>query len=480
MITLRHYQQEAINNIRQAYQDGSQGVFLVLPTGGGKTIVFSEILKRASEKGTKAVILAHRQELIWQASEKLKWIGVPHGVIMGRYAINQSAPIQVCSIDSLRNRNLFFTPDFIVIDEAHLIRAKRYHDFIEKYPKARRLLVSATPFRLDGKGFDGLADQLVVGSTINELIESGHLIKPRILTSPLGFDLSSIKKRGKDYDEKELTFQMSASRVIGDIVSHYQQYTPGKRAVCFAVSVEHSQKIVQGFREAGIPAEHLDGSKTEAERKAILRRLHEGTTKVVSNCNVLCEGWDEPSIECVILARPTQSEALYIQQAGRGLRTYEEIGKTECVILDHAENVARHGSILDERDYSLDGISKKKKKKKNQEKPTGLDQTVTGLQQREIDEIEGELIDISSLHPDELRLRNNYRQCLIMAKQRGYKKSWAWYQMRDRYGYHPVTLLFILGPNKAPWGLKNNPEYGDLLLESQRVRGLEEALRWSA
>ncbi|MBL8718121.1 MAG: hypothetical protein JNL79_19225 [Myxococcales bacterium] len=166
-------------------------------------------------------------------------------------------------------------------------------------------------------------------------MRQGFLVEPRVFTVPAHAlpDLSTVKVRGGDYDERELADAVDRRQLVGNIVEHWRKHADGVRTVVFAVSIAHSKHIVERFQEAGVRAEHLDGGTPMLERDAILARLDRGETQVVGSIGTLCEGTDIPSVKCAILARPTKSTGLYLQQAGRILRPYQD---QPAVILDHA------------------------------------------------------------------------------------------------------------------------------------------------
>ena len=355
MIELRPYQQEGLDSIIEAFTDGEEGVFYTLPTGGGKTVVFSALINHYLPHEKTFAIVAHRVELLKQAHKTLETLtGVDAGLVKASNSNKPNSPIQLCMIQSLRSRALPFEPDYIITDEAHLCKAGSYVDFYEKYPQAKKLYVSATPCRADGKGFGDLASVLIKGLSIGEMIENGYLSPSRVFTaSNVASQLKGIKKQAGDYAINALADMMQSVELMGDIVKQYQKHALGRKGVVFCVNVLHSIAVAKAFNDAGIVAEHLDGKMDSEHREAVLERLKTGETTIVTNCGILCEGWDEPSISYVGLARPTKSLALYIQQAGRGLRLFE--GKENCIILDHGNNTNEHGHIEECRDWSLEG-----------------------------------------------------------------------------------------------------------------------------
>lgn len=457
MLKLRDYQQNSIERVEAAFQAEHQGVFLVLPTGGGKTVVFSELTRKWVEDRKRVVIVAHRQELIKQAGKTVEKMGLQHGVIRACNSTFPLANIQVVSIDSMRSRELPWDPDVIIVDEAHLSKAERYTSFFERYDQALRLLVSATPVRADGSGFDDIASELIVGSSIEELInhpEGPFLVPPRLYTSS---DISNISDHVKttagDYNKGQLEDYMNQVELVGDVVDQYKEKAFGRKGVVFCAGVAHSQNVAEQFCQAGIPAEHLDGNTPELEREAILRRLNTGETMIVTNAAVLCEGYDEPSISYVGLARPTKSLSLYIQMAGRGLRIFP--GKSDCVINDHGNNVAEHGHILEPRKWTLEGKGKEVKKVKpvppykacercalwhkrtdekcpncGLEKPKLLvESSKKSLQEAPMERVTKE----------ENEVLYEYRRLLLFAVKKSYKAGYAWHKLLERFGAERVN-----------------------------------------
>lgn len=358
---LRPYQLRAIEESAAHMAAGVDRVLIVSPTGSGKTVVMAEIIRRMRAKGKRALFLAAARELILQTSQKLADVDVPHGIIMAGHEPDYSHPVQVASIQTLRRRALP-PADLVVIDEADLARARTYETILSEYPNAFVLGATASPWRTDGKGLGELFKALVVAATPAQLMAEGHLCPySGYVFEPL--DVSGIATKAGDYDEKELgrraTDTAAGQKLAGDVVAKYLQYGAGKRAVCFAVNVRHSEMLAERFIAAGIPAEHLDGTMSMRQRDAILERLRSGETHVVTNVGVLTRGVDVPALEVCILARATQSLSLYLQMVGRVLRPSPATGKTHALILDHAGCIMRgdeivHGLPDQDRDYSLD------------------------------------------------------------------------------------------------------------------------------
>lgn len=349
-IELRPYQVQAIEQVRDRFRSGAKRTLIVLPTGGGKTVVGASIIRSATEKGSRVLFLAHRRELIQQTADKLNRFGVRHGVIMAGERQALQHPVQVASIQTLaRRRDALKAVDLIFFDEAHHAAAGTYTDVLAWYPQARVVGLTATPWRLDGRGLADIFDAHVLVRSPRELKEEGFLV-------PVGgwefeaIDTTRARVQRGDYATKDLGAEAAKPRVVGDIVEEWLRHAEGKRTVVFAVNVEVSKLMVEKFRAAGVPAEHIDGEMATAERDAVLRRLRSGQTRVVSNCNVLTEGFDCPELEVCVLARPTLSVSLFLQMVGRVLRPAE--GKTQARIHDHAGCLATHGHPYAHRDYS--------------------------------------------------------------------------------------------------------------------------------
>jgi len=363
-VHLRPYQEKAIAEVADLVAAGRRRILVVAATGAGKTVIFSRIVADAARSGQSALVIAHRRELILQTYRKLLDAGLHEGQV-GILMANDPrrrpvAPVQVASIDTLRHRRKP-PADLVVVDEAHRELARSYCQVREAYPSALHLGFTATPFRADNRGLGEFYEALVVAASIGDLIAQRYLVEPRVFTVPRGQlpNLAGVRVRGGDYETHALAREVDKPSLVGNIVEHWKRHAAGVRTVVFAVSVEHSRHIVERFCAAGIAAEHLDGMTPVRERDAILERLDRGETTVVSNCAALAEGWDMPSVKCAILARPTHSTGLYLQQAGRILRPWQD---HPAVILDHAGCAREHGLPQDERELSLETRAKGKGK----------------------------------------------------------------------------------------------------------------------
>ena len=361
---LRPYQSQLVAGIRELYAHKRNSVLAVAPTGAGKTVIFSYIAANTSARGKRVLILVHRVELLRQTSAALLKAGVTHGLINPKFTATLHAPVQVASVQTLIKRlHLFKHFDLIVIDEAHHATAGSWRKILEAYPNARRLGVTATPIRADGEGLDDMFDDIIIGPQISELIAQGYLAKPIVYAPMQRVDLSGIRTKMGDYDKDELNRRMDKPHITGSAVEHYAKLCPRTPAVAFCVSIEHAKHVAEQFRQAGFRSQAVDGSLDDDTRKTLLASLGNGRMDVITSCDIISEGTDIPAIGCAILLRPTQSTGLYLQQVGRALRVVD--GKEHAFILDHVGNVLMHGMPEQDREWSLEGVKRKKRDKKD-------------------------------------------------------------------------------------------------------------------
>lgn len=353
MIQLRPYQSRGIADIRQAFRTARR-VLGVFPTGAGKTTIIASIVQDALAKGKRVVVMAHREELITQISDRLGLFGIRSAVIKAGYPEDPTNRVQVASVQSLAGRmDRHVRPDLLIVDEAHHALATTYQDIFNAWPAARVLGLTATPWRLDGRGLGEVFGALVVGPTVGELIEQGHLVRARVLGSTRGIDWSAVASRAGDFDVAALEKAVERSGLDGDAVRDFARMFPFKgTAVAFCVSVAHAVMVAEAFNTAGIPAAVLTGSDKDAHRKRVIADLAAGKVRVLCSVDVVSEGTDIPTVSAVILLRPTKSLSLFLQQVGRALRPAP--GKDFAWIFDHAGNSLRHGHPESDRAWTLE------------------------------------------------------------------------------------------------------------------------------
>jgi superfamily II DNA or RNA helicase len=353
---LRPYQHDLLERFHAAVAGGARRVLIVAPTGAGKTVIASAIVLDATAEHQRVLFLAHRRELIQQASVKLHAHALDHGIIQADWPTRPSEPVQVASVQTLWGRAMrsaameLPTADILIIDEAHHTPAQTYRKLIASYPNAVLIGFTATPCRSDGRGLGNVFDVMLECLSVAELIAAGYLVGTRVY-APSRPDLRGVKVRAGDYVESQLAERMDQAKLVGDIVSHWHRLGEHRKTVVFATGVPHSVHLRDEFRASGVAAEHIDGSTPKTERDAILARLARGEIEVVTNCMVLTEGWDCPEVSCVILARPTKHLGLHRQMVGRALRPAP--GKADAIVLDHAGAVLEHGFAEDRVEWTL-------------------------------------------------------------------------------------------------------------------------------
>lgn len=345
----RAYETRAVRDLRRDLPKHRK-VLAVAPTGAGKTVIASLLVKR--EKRWKKVLwLAHRHELIDQAYATLTGLGLDVGVTMaqderlhGDERVNPDARIQVASVQSIAARGVPKGIGLIVFDEAHRVMANSYQKIARAIPRAEVLGLTATPCRLDGKGLGSFFRHLLVMAKPSELHADGYLAKPRTFAAPpevmaaLAKGLKGATTSKGDYTPGSIARAVDNGLLIGKVVAESLRIAPGVPKVVFAGGVEHSKRLVAGFKRKGIRSAHLDGKTPAEERESILADLRAGRLEVVSNVDVLSEGWDLPALGAVVVARPTKSLARFLQMSGRVQRPYK---RRVPIVIDHGANVQR-------------------------------------------------------------------------------------------------------------------------------------------
>jgi superfamily II DNA or RNA helicase len=398
--TLRDYQIEGINKIFKEFRNGKRSVLYQMPTGTGKTVLFCEIAKRGNDNNRNVVIVAHRLELIEQIAQKLREKAVDCGIIMNGFEPDYSKKIQVASIQTLIKRKLPGA-NLVIIDEAHHSKAVSYKKLWELFPHAKILGVTATPIRLNGEGFTDLFETLIKSGQIKDFISKGHLCPIRqFITAPP--DLSKAKIRQGDYEIAYIRSAMESERVMANVIESYMKECNGKSTILFAVDISHSKLLVERYNKAGISAAHIDGTTPRDEREKILKDFKEGKYKIVSNVEIITEGFDFPDCEVVQLARPTKSLALYLQMVGRVMRPSNK--KEFGVVLDNAGLWVDHGLATIDRTWTLEG-KKRKKKEENEEDSYAIDEMgkIHNITDRYPLEIPG--LELVEFNPDIIRLQ---------------------------------------------------------------------------
>jgi superfamily II DNA or RNA helicase len=358
---LRPRQRDLICNIFASMRAGQRRIMAQAPTGFGKTVVAVEIIRRGREHGRRILFTVPRIDLIDQTVARLMSHGITDvGVIQGNHPMTAPhRPVQVASVQSLHNRDIP-PANLVMIDEAHLdFKFVREWMADPAWASIPFVGLTATPWT---KGLGRHCGELIVGSTTRELIDDGELSPFRVWAPSSHLDLSKVRTVAGDYHEGQLAAAMMSSNALtADIVETWLKRGRGRPTLCFAVTLDHARHIRDRFTEAGVRVEYQDGDTPREERAAIKHRLEAGETEIIVSVGTLTTGFDA-DVRCIILARPTKSEMLFVQMIGRGLRLAPKgtVPKDFCLILDDSDNHTRLGFVTDIHHDELDDGTKKK------------------------------------------------------------------------------------------------------------------------
>jgi len=465
-VKLRDYQERALAAVDECVALGRRAPLLVAPTGSGKTVIAAAMIQRNPNE--RVLFLAPRRELIHQTCSKLEAFGVGYGTLLaGDNRTNLYSRVQVASVDTLlsrlvRTQRLTLMPfDRIIIDEAHLGLTDSRISLLDRWPNAIKVGLTATPCRADGKALGKLYDELIEVATVSDLISKGSLVNARYF-SVAEPDLKKVRTTAGDYNLGDLERVMDQPKLVGDIVTHALEHAGDRRTVVFATSIKHSVALAQEFMDKGVTAEHVDAGTPQHEREAIFKRFSEGTTQVLCNVSLASTGFDLPELDCVIFARPTKSLGLYLQMLGRGLRPSS--GKKDCLVLDHAGNVLRHGACDEERYWTLAGdygydreriVREKVEAEKTEEHQRKCPECsavwiggrecpechhIIQPKARAVKTADGRLVEINAKVSKEALEQQRYffQELKWFADQKGYSSGWASHKFKEKHGHWPT------------------------------------------
>jgi DNA repair protein RadD len=452
--TLHSHQELAIGMLRQSLVSGSKRPVLQAPTGAGKTILAAAIIEMALAKGKRVLFCVPQLSLIDQTVERLGEEGIHNvGVIQAQHpGTDSSQPVQVCSLQTLKNRKLP-EADLVIVDECHVM-----FDFYAKWmalPEWQRVPfigLTATPWT---RGLGKLYDDLLIPTTTAQLIAKGFL-SPFKVYAPSHPDLRGVKTVAGDYHEGQLSTVMSEAKLTADIVKTWLEKGEDRPTLAFCVDLAHARKLRDQFEAAGVSCGYVDAFTSRLERNEIAEKFRGRLYQVVCSVGTLTTGidWD---VRCIILARPTKSEIRYVQIIGRGLRT--AIGKTECLILDHSDSTLRLGFVTDIHHESLDDgasrLSASAQREKEEPKPKECPAChvlkapkvhvcpncgFAPAKQPTVEVKDGELVELRRGKADIGSKQEVYSGLLWIASARGYQDGWVANQYRQAFGVWPVRL----------------------------------------
>jgi DNA repair protein RadD len=454
---LHEHQKLAEAQLRESLRSGHRRPIIQSPTGSGKTVLAAAIVEKALAKGKRVIFTVPKLSLIDQTVERFNEEGIRAiGVIQGYHpGTDGTQPVQVASIQTLRRRRLP-EADLVLVDEAHEVH-DFYRDWMEK-PEWKQIPfvgLTATPWT---RGIGKLYDDLIVPTTTAELIEKGFLSKFKVF-APSHPDLAGVKTVAGDYHEGQLSAVMSEAKLTADVVQTWLEKGQDRPTLAFCVDLGHARKLADEFNSRGVVCGYVDAYTDRRARNELGEAFRARQVQVICSVGTLTTGidWD---VRCIILARPTKSEILYVQIIGRGLRT--GVGKDHCLILDHSDTTLRLGFVTDIHHEELDdGKPNRSSKasvaeeKKPRECPAckALKNThicpscgFAPVRQSQLQVRDGELVEIR--HSSRVRENKKdigepqsvYSGLLWYGQRQGYKPGWAAMQYRTAFGSWPDGL----------------------------------------
>lgn len=456
---LRDYQAETIYKIRVSLSTGHSRPCVQAPTGAGKTVIAAAIIRMAREKGKRVAFVVPMLSLIDQTVERFVQNGITEiGVMQANHEMTDpNQPVQVCSIQTLMRRQLPDV-DLVIIDEAH-VQYKFLTQWLswEHWKHVPFIGLTATPW---AKAMGKIWDDLIIATTTKELIDKG-VLSPFKVFAPAHPDLTGVRTKAGDYHEADLAEALDKGSLVADIVSTWLIRGESRPTVCFGVNRVHAKHIQTQFEEAGVSSAYMDAFTPNDERNQIVKAFGRGEIQVICNVGVLTTGFDA-DVRCLIIARPTKSEILWVQMMGRGLRTAP--GKDHLLVLDHSDNTIRLGFVTDIHYEELDDGRKKKKiiperkeaLPKECPKCSFLRQPkirqcpscgFEAVPVNKVESITGDLYELDGKKkiktkdwPMAMKQRF-YSELVLFAQLRGYKRGWASHTYRNRLGVWPANEL---------------------------------------
>lgn len=357
--TLRPYQVQLIKDLYNKLGEGYQRVAVIAGTGAGKTVIAGQICAHAEARGCRLLFLVHLDVLVGQTYDKMQAFGLHCGFIKAGWKEDPTAPIQIASVQTMTKRHWWkkWHADVVLFDEAHTTVFSQVGQQVlyKTHPNAVHLALTATPYRLGKSQLGDHMETLVASPVPSVLQKMGYLAPMKYygLSAEHQIDLSGVGTVAGDYDERALKNACDRPELVERIVEEWLRLVPDKRTIAFCVDVEHARHVAEAFNQANVPAATVDGETPIKDRQKLYADLRDGRILVLTSCNVISIGFDEPSVEVGLLLRPTQSRALHHQQIGRVMRISPHTGKLHGTILDQAGNLARLGFPEDIQFYHL-------------------------------------------------------------------------------------------------------------------------------
>lgn len=435
---LRYYQKDAVDAIHREWDNGNKKTVLVIPTAGGKTVIFSKVVNDEVNKGNKALILAHRDELLTQAADKLKSISGINAIYekADQTSIGTKNSVVIGSIQTLCRDNRLgkFSHDYfqtIVVDEGHHALSESYQKVLKYFDKANILAVTATPDRGDQKNLGQFFDSKAYEYTMAQGIKDGYLSPIKAQLIPLQLDIKNVGITQGDYNAGQISSALEP--YLNQIAKEMLTYCKGRKTIVFLPLVKTSQKFCELLNLYGMRAVEVNGNSVDRDK--ILADFKNGDYDVLCNSMLLTEGFDEPSIDCVVVLRPTKIRSLYQQMVGRGMRIYD--GKKELLLLDFLWMTEKHNLCRPSALISKDEEIAKRVDKKMMDSGNGID-LISAEESAEKDVItereEALARELSAMRKKKLRLVDPIQYAFSIEAE-----DLASYQPTFMWEYGPVT-----------------------------------------
>lgn len=425
---LRPYQLSALDRTRDEFRTGARSVVVVAPTGAGKSVLFAEIARSHIDRGGRVLVVAHRRELVRQAEGHLRKRGLAsiRSIVGGRALGPVEASATVAAVQTLTSktwRDRLPPATLVVWDECHHVKAASFLSVFNAYPNAKHVGFTATPERSDRSPLGDCFDRMVVVASVAELVADGFLVPCDVWAPPA-----------------------SKTKLAANACEAYLEHAGNRRTIIFCANVAHAKETADALRAANVAAEFVDGTMPTRDRDAALARFASGETRVITNCNLISEGFDVPACACVIIARGCDSVAMFLQSIGRALRP--EAGKTSALLIDLRGAVWKHGMPDAERTYALDGeaistgndveAARQCKKCGAVFKPQPTCPRCGASAPAPVSpEVRREALQrVRDAQPEDVR-RQVWEQLQATARERGYKHGWAYHRYTARYGHPP-------------------------------------------
>lgn len=459
---LRPYQTDAIELLRRAFASKHKRVVLCLPTGAGKTVVFSEMVRRAAIKETRTWVLTDRIELFGQTFKAMGKVGVVPQLIhaKGNRTFDPFAVVSVGMVETVKRRlggDEITPPDFIVIDEAH---KGNFTKVLDMFPNAKVIGATATPV---GKHFYKYYTDIVQNIDIPDLIELGFLSDCKAYQ--MQDDLSDLDTVAGEYTEQSLFGHYNNQKLFDGVIEEWRKRANGKKTIVFNVNIQHSLNMTKAFNDAGILSECITSKTDKDERSRILSAFKAGLFPVLNNCGILTTGYDEPTIECVVMNRATKSLPLWLQCCGRGSRVIPNV-KNQFTVLDFGMNHDQHGLWSEARTWSIQAPRKKKKMDVAPVKECPKCQSMIFASARtcryceyvfpmDVKELAtGSMVEVTPKVPMELTGRKisslSVEELIELEGSKAYKASFIWRVVRS-HGSEAIRSYAKLKGHKSGW-----------------------------